>query len=80
MSHEEREQHRAEGLCFRCHKQGHFTRNCPEANNEASNSKVTNQSVDIDFGNVESLREMSENSRRTDGIELSMMNPTGESV
>jgi len=41
---------------------------------------VTNQNVDIDFGNIESLREMSENSRQTDGIELSMMDPTNESV
>ena len=80
MSREERERHRAEGLCFRCHKPGHFTRNCPEVNKEASTSKVTNQNVDIDFGNIESLREMSENSRRTDGIELSMMDPTDESV
>ena len=78
MSREERERHRAEGLCFRCHKLGHFTQNCPEANNQASTSKVTSQNVDIDFGNVESLHEISENSRQTGGIELTMMEPTAE--
>ena len=78
MSWEEREQHQAEGLCFQCHKLGHFTRNCPEANNQASTSKVTSQNIDIDFGNVESLREISENSWQTGGIELTMMEPTAE--
>ena len=75
MSREEHERHQAEGLCFRCHKPGHFTCNCPEANKEASTSKVTSQNVDIDFGNVESLREMSENSRRAGRIEFNMMEP-----
>ena len=75
MSREEHERHRAEGLCFRCHKPGHFTRNCPEANKEASTSKVTSQNVDIDFGNIKSLREMSENSCRAGGIEFNMMEP-----
>ena len=30
MSQEERKRHVEGGLCFRCHKKGHLSRECPE--------------------------------------------------
>ena len=81
MSCEEHECHRAERVCFGCHKPGHFTQNCPESNNRATTSKVTNQTINIDLGNVESLQEPSEETQQPlGGINLGMMEPTDEWV
>ena len=62
MSQEEQERHKAEGLCFICHKAGHFSRNCPERNKVPSTSNkppgVASFGVNIDFGDVKNQREL----------------------
>ena len=67
MSSEEQERHKAEGLCFICHKSGHFSRNCPERNKVASTSSkppgVASFGIDLDFGDIENQRELSTRSR-----------------
>lgn len=51
LSKDEQERHKAEGLCYICHKSGHFSRNCPERQKVSSSSKppgVTSFGVDVD--------------------------------
>lgn len=61
LSKDEQERHKAEGLCFICHKSGHFSRNCPERHKVSSSSKppgVSSFGVDVDFGDVENQRHL----------------------
>ena len=75
MSNKEQEQHKAEGLCFVCHKSGHFSRNCPERNKVPSKSDkppgIQSFGVGVDFGDVENQRELS---KRSQGCELTINN------
>lgn len=59
LSKDEQERHKAEGLCFICHKLGHFSRNCPERQKISSSKPpgVSSFGVDVDFGDVERQRQ-----------------------
>ena len=69
MSQEKQERHKAEGLCFICHKAGHFSRNCPERNKVPSTSNkppgVASSGVNVDFGDVENQCELSMRSQES---------------
>ena len=69
MSQEKQERHKAKGLCFICHKAGHFSRNCPERNKVPSTSNkppgVASSGVNVDFGDVENQRELSMRSQES---------------
>ena len=63
MSMEEQEWHKAEGLCFVCHKSGHFLCNCPDRNKVPSTSNkplgVMNFGINVDFGDVKNQHKLS---------------------
>ena len=67
MSNEEQERHKAEGLCFICHKLGHFLQNCPDRNKVPSTSGklpgVVSFGIGVDFRDVENQQELSAHSR-----------------
>jgi len=70
LSNEEQERHKAEGLCFVCHKPGHFSRNCPDRNKVPSASDkppgVASFGIGVDFGDIEKQRELSTRSQDGD--------------
>lgn len=57
------ERHKAKGLCFVCHKSGHFSRDCPERKKVPSTldkpPDIENFGIDTDFGDVENQRQLS---------------------
>ena len=64
MSNEEHERHTAEGLCFICHKSGHFAQNCPDRNKVSSTESdeppgIESFRINIDFGDIEIQHELS---------------------
>lgn len=61
LSKDEQERHKSEGLCYICHKSGHFSRNCPDRHKVSSSSKppgVSSFGIDVDFGDVEAQRQL----------------------
>jgi len=83
LSNEEQERHKAEGLCFICHKSGHFSRNCPNRNKVSSDSMkppgVVSFGIGVDFGDIENQRELSARSRDCD-LTINNINVLGEEV
>lgn len=80
LSQEEQERHKAEGLCYICHKAGHFSRNCPERQKVSSSSKppgVSSFGVDVDFGDVENQRQLARSSECDPSVTLNFINPRG---
>lgn len=69
MSMEEQERHKAEGLCFVCHKSGHFLCNCPDRNKVPSTSNkplgVMNFGINVDFGDVKNQHKLSIHSQES---------------
>ena len=69
LSKEEQERHKADGLCFHCHRAGHFSRNCPDLNKVPSGSKgsdppgVPTFGVSIDYDAIEDQRAQSQASK-----------------
>ena len=65
LSKDEQERHKSEGLCFNCHRAGHFSWNCPDLNKVASSSKissppgVTSFRMNINYAAIEDQRELS---------------------
>jgi len=65
LSKDEQERHKSEGLCFNCHRAGHFSRNCPDLNKVTLSSTgsnppgVTSFGVNIDYATIEEQRESS---------------------
>ena len=59
----------ADGLCFNCHRAGHFSRNCPDLNKVSSSSRgigppgVSTFGVNIDYGVIEDQHEWSQASK-----------------
>jgi len=83
LSNEEQERHKAKGLCFICHKSGHFSRNCPDRNKVSSDSTkppgVVSFGIGVDFGDIENQRELSARSRDCD-LTINNINVLGEEV
>jgi len=75
MSNEEQEQHKAEGLCFVCHKSSHCSWNCPERNKVPSKSDkppgIQSFGGGVDFRDVKSQHELLKHSQ---GCELTINN------
>jgi len=63
LSNAEQERHKAEGLCFICHKSRHFSCNCPERNKVSSSSNkppgVVSFGINVDFSDIENQCELS---------------------
>lgn len=65
MSNEEQEWHKAKGLCFICHKPGHFSRNCPDRNDVMSMESnkppgMESFGINVNFGDLENQHKLSE--------------------
>ncbi|KIN96702.1 hypothetical protein M404DRAFT_33044 [Pisolithus tinctorius Marx 270] len=83
LSKEEQERHKAEGLCFICHKSGHFSRNCPDRHTVSTSSKppgVTSFGVDIDFGDIECQRQLAASVDRDPEISVNFIQTRGPRV
>ncbi|EJD39247.1 hypothetical protein AURDEDRAFT_128349 [Auricularia subglabra TFB-10046 SS5] len=53
LTKEEREQHRAEGLCFKCHKAGHTEKDCKESNSVHRPPGKSFRAARIDLGEAQ---------------------------
>ncbi|KIO06696.1 hypothetical protein M404DRAFT_66349, partial [Pisolithus tinctorius Marx 270] len=83
LSKDEQECHKAEGLCFICHKSGHFSRNCPDRRTVSSSGKppgITSFGVDMDFGDVESQRHLARSTENDNEVSVNFIQTRGPSV
>ncbi|KIK11107.1 hypothetical protein PISMIDRAFT_19808 [Pisolithus microcarpus 441] len=83
LSKEDQERHKAKGLCYICHKSGHFSRNCPDRQKVTSSGKppgVTSFGVDVDFGDVEQQRHLAKESEHEPGVSLNFIHTRGPTV
>ncbi|KIN95766.1 hypothetical protein M404DRAFT_33908 [Pisolithus tinctorius Marx 270] len=83
LSKEEQERHKAEGLCFICHKSGHFSRNCPDRQtvlNASKSSGVTSFGVGVDFRDIECQRQLASLSRHSPEVSLNFIQARGPTI
>ncbi|KIO10654.1 hypothetical protein M404DRAFT_20901 [Pisolithus tinctorius Marx 270] len=83
LSKEEQERHKVEGLCFICHKLGHFSRNCPDRQtvlNAGKSSGVMSFGVGVDFGDIECQRQLASSSRHGPEVSLNFIQARGPTI
>ncbi|KAG6877222.1 hypothetical protein C0992_010584, partial [Termitomyces sp. T32_za158] len=77
MSNKERDEHRAQNKCFKCHVVGHLARNCPDGNYIKSGKGkppgLSTHNIEIDFEGTETLRSEADGVGTADSISVSVM-------
>ncbi|KAI6146029.1 hypothetical protein BKA82DRAFT_4357359 [Pisolithus tinctorius] len=83
LSKDEQERHKAEGLCYICHKPGHFSHNCPTRHTVSSLSKpprVASFGIDVDFGNVECQWQLAKSLNDDTEVTANFIHPIGPTI